>query len=72
MIVVNEPISDVWTRLPTRPGERLQGLSRAHIYNLIADGAVKSACLRKPGATTGVRVIHVPSLLKYIEQHVEA
>lgn len=60
-----------WARLPTRPGERLQGLSRAHIYELIHDGAVRSACIRRRGARTGVRLIYVPSLLTYIERHVE-
>lgn len=61
-----------WVRLPTNAGERLQGLSRATIYNLINDGVIKSASLKQPGKLTGIRVIWLPSLLEYIERHVEA
>ncbi len=63
--------SERWERLPTRAGERLQGMSRATIYNLIDAGVVKSASIKRPGKLTGIRVIWLPSLLNYIEQHVE-
>lgn len=61
-----------WVRLPTKPGERLQGLSRATIYNLIDAGLIKSASLKQPGKLTGIRVIWLPSLMDYIGQHIEA
>lgn len=60
-----------WVRLPVKPGERLEGLSRAHLYGLIRTGQIRTACLRQPGATTGVRLIYLPSLLEYIERHIE-
>jgi predicted DNA-binding transcriptional regulator AlpA len=58
-----------WERLPTRAGERLQGMSRATIYNLIDAGLVKSASCKQPGKLTGIRVIWLPSLMDYIEKH---
>jgi len=60
-----------WERLPTKAGERLQGMSRATIYNLIDAGLIKSASIKQPGKLTGIRVIWLPSLLEYIERHVE-
>ena len=57
-----------WVRLPTKPGERLQGLSRATIYLLINEGRVKSACLKKPGNLTGIRLIWLKSLMDYLER----
>lgn len=60
-----------WVRLPTKAGERLQGMSRALIYNLISEGVVKSASIKQPGKLTGVRVIWLPSLMNYIEKNVE-
>ena len=61
--------SEKWVRLPSRTGERIHGLSRPFIYNLIAEGLIKTASLKKPGKLTGVRVIWLPSLLDYIEKH---
>ncbi len=60
-----------WVRLPTKPGERLHGQSRSYLYNLIDAGLVKSASLKQPGKLTGVRVIWLPSLMEFIERHVE-
>jgi hypothetical protein len=31
----------------------------------------KTACIRKPGSTTGVRLLWLPSVLAFIEKHVE-
>jgi hypothetical protein len=56
-----------WVRLPTKPGERLHGLSRSAIYILIDNGVVKSATVKQPGKLTGVRLLWLPSLLNYIE-----
>lgn len=64
--------ADRWIRLPAgRQREFHSGLSRAHIYALIKAGAVKSASLKPRGALRGVRVVHLRSLLDYVEQHVE-
>ena len=60
-----------WERLPTRAGERLQGMSRATLYNLIDAGILKSASIKQPGKLTGIRVIWLPSLMEHIEKNVE-
>jgi predicted DNA-binding transcriptional regulator AlpA len=61
-----------WVRLPNRPGERLQGLSRATVYSLIQAGKIKTANIRSPGKLTGIRLIWEQSLVDYIEAHVES
>jgi hypothetical protein len=68
-----------WIRLP-KPGHlcAFTGLSRSKINELIlpsaANGhkpAVKSCSLCKPGAVRGTRLIHLASLLAYLEKHAE-
>ena len=44
-------------------------MSRAHIYQLINAGKIKTASLRQPGKLTGVRVVWLKSLMDYIERH---
>jgi hypothetical protein len=63
--------SPEWARLPTRGPDPLFGLSRAFYYQLITAGQIKTACIRRPGASTGVRLVHVPSVRAYIEKHIE-
>ena len=46
--------------------ERTFGIKRGHCYALIGAGAVKSVCLRKPGAKTGVRLVHFQSVRDYL------
>jgi len=60
-----------WIRLPTRGRCPITGLSRGHFYNLIHAGKIKSASLKEPGKLTGVRVVWLPSVLAYIEKHVD-
>lgn len=60
-----------WVRLPTKPGERLHGLSRAHLYQLIDAGEIKTASCKKPGRLTGVRLVWEQSVVDYIERHLE-
>jgi len=64
-----------WTRLP-KAGSLcwLSGLSRSKLNQLILPCAengsrppVRSVVLRQPGRIKGVRLIHVASLLAYIE-----
>ena len=47
------------------------GLSRSGMWNLIADGHVKSVCLRKPGAAKGTRLVHLQSLLDYLHANMD-
>ena len=58
-----------WIRLPCKGHEPTTGLSRAHIYQLISAGKIKTASLRQPGKLTGVRVVWLKSLMDYIERH---
>ena len=49
--------------------QRLFGIRRGHLYQLIGAGAVKSVCLRrKPGAKTGVRLVHFQSVRDYLNR----
>jgi len=61
---------DDWIRLP-KPKERLKGLSRATLLELVHAGHVKSAVLRKGQSRKGIRLIFLPSLLAYLETCVE-
>lgn len=63
-----------FVRLPSRGREHHTGLCRSFLNGLIlpseANGncpAVRSICLRKPGRARGVRLIHLQSLLDWIE-----
>jgi len=60
---------DRWVRLPSRGREPNTGLSRAHIYQLIRSGQIKTASLKQPGKLTGVRLVWLASLMDFIERH---
>ena len=47
---------------------RLFGIKRGQCYALISAGAVKSVCLRKPGAKTGTRLVHFQSVRDYLNR----
>ena len=49
--------------------ERFSGVKRGHAYALINAGLIKSVCLRKPGAKTGVRLVHLQSLRDYLNSN---
>jgi hypothetical protein len=57
-----------WIRLP-KPGSLCPwtGLSRTKLWELIANGHVRSVCLRKSGAKKGARLVHLASLLSHLE-----
>jgi hypothetical protein len=64
--------SPEWARIP-KTGETLEGLFRSQLFALIKTGAVKSAAIKAPGAArTGMRLIHLPSLRAWINQHAVA
>jgi len=59
-----------WCRIP-RTGQSLEGLYRSQIFALIKTGEIKSAAIKQPGAgRTGMRLVHIPSLRAWIEQHI--
>lgn len=63
----NGSITPEFIRVPDV--ERIFGVKRGHCYALIGAGAVKSVCLRKPGARTGVRLVSYQSVRDYLAKH---
>jgi hypothetical protein len=61
------PIEDDenWTRLP-KPGQRLCGLTRSHLYALYTSGQIRSVSIRRPHHKRGVRLIFRPSLHAFL------
>jgi len=57
-----------WVRLvPTGQPCPWSSLSRSTLWNLIQTGAIRSVVLRRPGNLRGARLIHLQSLLDYLE-----
>lgn len=58
----------LYSQLP-KPHERCRfsGLSRSVINGLLKEDLVLSKTLRRPGALRGTRLVHIPSLLRYID-----
>ena len=52
--------------------QRLYGLKRGFCYQLINSGKIKSVCLRKPGAKTGCRLIHLQSVREFLLKQLDA
>lgn len=57
-----------WIRLP-KPGTLCPwtGLSRSKTWETLQTGRVRNVCLRKEGAARGARLIHLASLLTYLD-----
>jgi hypothetical protein len=51
--------------------QRLFGLKRGFVYQLIGEGKIKSVCLRRPGARTGCRLIHLQSVRDFLHSEME-
>ena len=73
------------TTVPVEPGvvgspefcrigdvRRLFGLGRTYCYQLINSGAIRSVCLRKHGAKTGVRLLDVVSVRDFLHRQMAA
>lgn len=43
------------------------GMCRSVLYNLMADGKIRSVSMRERGATKGTRLISFPSLKAFLE-----
>lgn len=57
----------VWVRAPKDGAvEHYSGLGKGILYALEAEGVIKSACLKRPGAVRGVRLFQLQSILDYI------
>lgn len=55
-----------------RDVERLFGIKRGTLYNLIKEGKIKSVMLRHKGNVHGCRLIHLASVSQYLNQLLEA
>jgi hypothetical protein len=51
--------------------QRLFGLKRGFTYQLINEGKIRSVSLRKAGAKTGCRLIHLQSVRDYLTAQME-
>lgn len=61
-------ITPEWVRLPRQgDAEPRTGLSRSVLNRLCVEGKVKSVSLRDEGKLRGTRLVHLPSLLSYLE-----
>ena len=50
---------------------RIFGFSRAHLYNLTAEGKIRSACIRRPGAFRGRRLWCCQSIREFLRANME-
>ena len=64
-----ESINPEFVRLPEL--QRLFGIRRSYAYSLIREGKVRSFCLRKRGARTGVRLVSVDSVRAFFKAQLE-
>jgi len=67
---VNSTVNDEieWARLPDI--EKKFGLRRSKLYELISTGEVRSSCIRRKGAMTGVRLIDVESVRELLRANI--
>jgi hypothetical protein len=49
----------------------IYGISRSHGYHLADEGAVKTVCLRKPGALRGKRLWECQSVREYLRANID-
>jgi hypothetical protein len=62
----------VWIRAPVQGPEFFSGITRPKLYQLAADGHIKSVSLRETGKLRGVRLFHLESILRYIARQASA
>lgn len=67
--IPNHLQTEDWQRMP-KPGQRLMKLTRTTLLEIIQDpqSGVRSAVIRKPGRTRGIRLIFMPSLFAYFNR----
>jgi hypothetical protein len=67
----------VWVRAPktskvkgesTLP-EHYSGISRSKLYQLAAEGSIRSTSIREPGQVKGTRLFNLQSILAFIERN---
>lgn len=60
-------VQPIYDRVPA--AQKLTGISRSKLYELMAKGRIRSASLREPGQRHATRLIDRADLLRYIESH---
>jgi hypothetical protein len=63
------PLKPEWVR----PAQATQifGIGRTKVYELIAEGKIRTASIKPRGTTRGTRLISYDSLADFIESHIE-
>ena len=59
----------VWIRAPKSGAETYTGLTRSFLYQLAAQGLIRTVSIREPGKERGCRLFHLQSILSFIERH---
>jgi len=59
----------VWIRAPKTGAETYTGLTRSFLYQLAAQGLIRTVSIREPGKERGCRLFHLQSILGFIERH---
>lgn len=64
-------IQSDWARIPA--AQTIASVSRSTLYGNFdfAGGAIRTASIRRRGATRGIRMVHVPSLLAWLDSYAE-
>jgi hypothetical protein len=59
----------VWIRAPKSGAETYTGLTRSFLYQLAAQGLIRTVSIREPGKERGCRLFYLQSILAFIEKH---
>jgi hypothetical protein len=75
-IVTDKPPGVAWVSAQPEFGDykavnALYGFSRSHLYMLLAQGKIKSACIRREGSRRGRRLFHLGSIREFLSKNME-
>ncbi len=59
----------VWIRAPKTGAETYTGLTRSFLYQLAAQGLIRTVSIRESGKERGCRLFHLGSILEFISRH---
>lgn len=63
----NEPIKAIMPEFGRwKDVERLYGIKRGTLYNLLAEGKIKSVSMRRKGNKNGCRLFYLPGISEYL------
>ena len=64
----NGPLPE-WIRPPRNGNEYFSGFSRSKLYQLAAEGKIRSVSIREKGQLKGTRLFQLRSILDFIERN---